>query len=328
MVNGAGMRGVWLTAYGAPEVLVAGPAPEPRVGAGQALIEVAYANITFIETMFRATGFGPFPKELPMIPGNGVGGVVRAVGPGADPALIGRRVVAGTGGAGGYAELAAVDAGELVEVPAGLALDAAVALLADGRTAELLMRAAGVRRGDRVLIAAAAGGVGSLLVQLATGAGAHVVAAAGGAHKAALARRLGAETSVDYLAPGWPERVRGAVGAVDVVFEGVGGDLGRTAFALLGEGGRMLSHGFASGAPSGIDERAAAERGVALIAMPMAAAPQRLAVTAAVLARAAAGELSPHIGQRVPLADAAAAHRAIEERRTMGKTLLVVAPRE
>jgi NADPH2:quinone reductase len=318
------MQAVWLTAFGAPEVLVAGTAPDPRVGPGQAVIEVAYANITFIETMFRATGFGPFPKELPMIPGNGVGGVVRAVGSGVDQSLVGRRVIAGTGGSGGYAEQATVDAEELIEVPAGLALDAAVALLADGRTAALLVRAVKVCPGDRVFVAAAAGGVGSLLVQLAVAAGAQVVAAAGGAGKLAVPARLGAELCVDYTAPGWQEQV----GAVDVVFEGVGGDLGRAAFGLLGPGGRMLSHGFACGEPSGIDEQAAAERGVELIGMPMAAAPERLAVTADVLARAAGGKLTPVIGRRLPLARAAEAHRAIEERRTVGKTLMEAAPQQ
>jgi NADPH2:quinone reductase len=75
------VRAVWLTAFGGPEVLVPGDAPDPVPGPGQVVVEVAYVNITFVETQFRATGFGPFAGELPMIPGNGVGGTVAAVGP-------------------------------------------------------------------------------------------------------------------------------------------------------------------------------------------------------------------------------------------------------
>src|SRR6266700_3309786 len=133
------MRAVWLTAFGDPRVLVAGEAPEPVPGAGQVLVEVAYANVTFVETQFRASGAGPFRGQLPMIPGNGVGGVVAAVGAGTDPELVGTRVISGTGGSGGYAGRAAVDAAGMIEVTDGLALDVAVALLADGRTATMLV---------------------------------------------------------------------------------------------------------------------------------------------------------------------------------------------
>ena len=139
------MKAVWLEEFGGPEVLVSADAPDPVSGSEQALIEASFANITFLETMFRASGFGPFETELPMIPGNGVGGMVASVGVEADERLKGKRVVASTGGSGGYAERAAVDAGGFVEVPEGLELDGAVALLADGRTAMMLVRKAGLR---------------------------------------------------------------------------------------------------------------------------------------------------------------------------------------
>src|SRR4029453_10758975 len=125
------MRAVWMKEYGPPDVLVAGDAPDPTPGPGQELVEVAYANITFVETQFRARGFGPVRAPLPVIPGNGVGGVVSAVGESVDPALVGARVVGPTGGSGGYAERVAANADGLLVVPDGLALDAAVALLAD-----------------------------------------------------------------------------------------------------------------------------------------------------------------------------------------------------
>ncbi|MGI8335620.1 zinc-binding dehydrogenase [Actinomadura scrupuli] len=316
------MRAVWLKEFGGPEVLVAADAPDPVAGPGQVVVEVVFANITFVETQVRG-GNGPFTVALPMIPGNGVGGVVTAAGAGAGEELLGRRVVGSTGGSGGYAERAAVDAGGLFEVPEGLELDAAVALLADGRTATMLVRAAAVREGDRVLVEAAAGGVGTLLVQLAKAAGARVVAAAGGARKTEVARGLGADVVVDYREPGWEGRVRAAAGGVDVVFDGVGGALGRSAFGLLDRGGRMLSYGLASGSWAGIAEEAAAERGVTLV-RPGATPEEMRAFTRSALAEGAAGRLRPVIGQRFPLERAAEAHAAIESRATVGKTLLEV----
>src|SRR5918999_5184949 len=108
------MKAVWLEEFGGPEVLVAADASDPVPGPGQALIEVSFANITFVETMFRASGFGPFETELPMIPGNGIGGVVASVGLETDERLVGKRVVASTGGSGGYAEREAVGAVDIV----------------------------------------------------------------------------------------------------------------------------------------------------------------------------------------------------------------------
>ncbi|MFJ6215242.1 zinc-binding dehydrogenase [Streptomyces sp. NPDC092296] len=310
--------------FGGPEVLVAGEAPDPVAGPGQVVVEVEFANITFVETQYRATGAGPFPARPPLVPGNGVGGAVAAVGPGVDPALIGRRVVSGTGGSGGYAERVAVAADGLVAVPAGLAMDTAVALLADGRTALSLVRAAAPRPGDRVLVEAAAGGVGTLLVQLAGAAGATVVAAVGGPRKADVARGLGAAVVVDYRQPDWSERVREAVGGLDVVFDGVGGAIGRSAFELVERGGRMYSYGLAGGSWADVPDEAAAAREVTIRRGPPGNPARLLALTADALAEAEAGRLRPLIGQRFPLERAADAHRAIETRATVGKTLLTV----
>ncbi|MEV3922974.1 zinc-binding dehydrogenase [Actinomadura coerulea] len=314
------MRAVWLGKFGGPEVLVAGDAPDPVPGEGRALVEVEFANITFVETQMRSgTGPSPVRWEPPVIPGNGVGGVVAAVGDGVDGALVGRRVVSSTGGTGGYAEKAAVDAKGLFEVPDGLALDDAVALLADGRTATMMTRAARIREGERVLVEAAAGGVGTLLVQLAKARGAAVVAAARGARKTELAVRLGADEAVDYGEPGWAEKA----GQVDVVFDGVGGDVAREAFGLLGKGGRMVSFGLASGEWASIPEEDAKERGVALV-RPAATPEELREFTEHALREAAAGRLKPVVGQRFPLDRAADAHAAIESRGTVGKTLLEV----
>ncbi|MEU4677154.1 zinc-binding dehydrogenase [Micromonospora sp. NPDC023737] len=317
------MRAVWLREFGGPEVLAAGPAPDPVPGPGQVLIDVAHVNITFVETQFRAGRSGPFGGNPPLIPGNGVGGVIAAVGADVDPALVGRRVVSGTGGSGGYAEKVVVDATMPIEVPEGLPLDVAVALLADGRTATMLVDTVGLRPGERVLVEAAAGGVGSLLVQLAAAAGARVVGLAGGPRKVSLLPEFGAEVAVDYLRPNWTDQVRAAVGGVDVVFDGVGGEVGRAAFRLLEPGGRMISFGLASGEWAGVPAEDAAARGVTLLRPDVPPARLR-AYTEKALAEAAAGRLRPVIGQRFPLERASDAHAAIGARTTVGKTLLDV----
>ena len=282
------MRAIWLREFGPPSALEPGEAPEPD---GAAVIDVAYANITFVETQVRA-GRAPFPVNLPMIPGNGVGGYVD-----------GRRVVASLGGSGGYAERAV--GADVFDVPSHRSLEEAVALLADGRTATLLADAAAIAPGERVLVFAAAGGVGTLLVQLAAAAGAHVIAAASTEAKRDLARSLGAAETCGYDAP---------PAALDVVFDGVGGGAARAAFEQLR--GRMLSFGLASGAWSDVSEAEAEQRGVTLV---KTGRPVREHTE-----RALAGDLKPVIGQRFPLERAADAHAAIEARATVGKTLLVV----
>jgi NADPH2:quinone reductase len=319
------MRAIVMHAFGPPEVLNLEQVAEPRPGPGQVAIDVEVAGITFVETQLRA-GRPPSPAMVPRLPailGNGVGGVVTAVGESVEPTLIGRRVVASLHGSGGYAEWAVIEPTALLDVPAALPLEDAVALLADGRTALLLARGAAIQPGETVLVEAAAGGVGSLLVQLARTAGARVVGAAGDPRKLALARELGASIVTDYTQPGWADRLRADVGQVDVVFDGVGGAIGRAAFDLLGPGGRFSTFGMASGAFAEVSEEAAAARGAWLIrgARPDPATLRELARTA--LDEAAAGRLRPLIGQTFPLERAAEAHAAIEQRATVGKTLLI-----
>jgi NADPH2:quinone reductase len=277
------------------------------------LIRVEAAGITFIETQTRA---GRAPKAGPVPPavlGNGVGGTVAAVGPGGDERSVGRRVVASLNGTGGYAELAVAAVRNTLPVPDGVPTPDATALIADGRTAIGLHELAAPRPGETVLVEAAAGGVGSLLVQLALAAGARVVGAASGARKLDLVRELGAE-AVDYTEPGWAARFQ----PFDVVYDGVGGAIGRAALTVAG--GRFVVHGAAGGPPTQPGE------GVTSFGFPDllrigGRAPQ---LAAGALAAAAAGTLRPVIGQTFPLERAADAHAAIESRRTLGKTLLVV----
>ena len=309
------MRAVVIREFGPPEVLEPADVDEVRAGPGEVIIDVELANVTFVETQVRA-GKPPHPSMLPALPailGNGVGGTV------AD-----RPVVASLNGTGGYAERVVVPAARPIEVPDGVALRDAVALLADGRTALALAGRAGLGAGDTVLVEAAAGGVGTLLVQIARHAGARVVALAGQPRKLAIARDLGADLTVDYRLDGWEQRVRDAAGEVDVVFDGVGGDIGLAAFGLLAAGGRFCPFGMASGSFAPVTPELARAHQVTIRA-GAAASPEELAALArTALAEAAAGRLRPVIGQEFALAAAAHAHAAIEARTTVGKTLLTV----
>ena len=318
------MRAVLLRAFGPPSALAATDLADPVAGPGQVLIEVELASITFVETQVRA-GKPPNPAMLPALPvvlGNGVGGHVAGVGPGVDPALLGRLVVSTTGGSGGYAELVAVDAAGLISVPEGLTLADAVALLADGRTAMSLIRQAAPQAGETVLVEAAAGGVGSLLVQLARNDGARVIGAAGGPRKLALAAELGADVTVDYTLAGWAEGLRSET--IDVAFDGVGGAVGRGAFELVTLGGRFCSFGLASGAFTQISPTEAADRNIKVLRGGPLTPHDMRELTRAALAEAAAGRLRPIIGQTFTLEHAAEAHAAMEGRATIGKTLLTV----
>jgi NADPH:quinone reductase len=320
------MRAVVMRAFGPPRVLEDSAVPDPSPEPGEVLIDVEFAGITFVETQVRA-GRAPNPRMLPALPailGNGVGGVVAAAGAGVDGGLLGRRVIASLSGTGGYAERAVAVAGRPLDVPAELPLRDAVALLADGRTAVGVVRRAGLQTGDTVVVEAAAGGVGSLLVQLARNAGARVVALAGEGRKLAVARDLGADLAVSYADPDWAARVHALTGGVDVVFDGVGGDIGLAAFGLLRPGGRFVPFGMASGAFAPVSAELAGERQVSVLAAGPPDPRELRELAGAALAEAAAGRLRPVIGQVFDLARAADAHAAIEGRATIGKTLLVV----
>jgi NADPH2:quinone reductase len=314
------MQAIVVQAFGGPEVLRPADVPDPVPVAGQVVVDVELASVTFVETQQRA-GRPPHPSmqpQLPWIPGNGVGGVVSQVVDDVDAGLVGMRVVTTTGGSGGYATRVAVSAEGLLAVPDGVSLEDATALLADGRTAVALARRAEIREGETVLVLAAGGGVGSLLVQLAVGTGATAVGAASSERKLVLARALGAAHTVDYTQRGWVDDLV----EVDVVFDGVGGELGLESLARVRPGGRVLSFGQASGTFTESSTGALARRGVTMLRGTGARPDESGALSAIALAEAAAGRLKPHVGQVLPLERAAGAHAAIEARTTLGKTLL------
>lgn len=314
--------------FGGPEVLVPASVPDPVAGPGQVVVRVSLASVTYVETQIRA-GVGRWhePPSLPYVPGGLVAGHVGAVGRGVDPAWSGRRVLGRTGATGGFAELALVDAGHLFPVPDALGLADAIALYSDGSTALGLLTGAAPRSGDRVLVEAAAGGVGSLLVQLARGGGAQVIGAARGQQKADLIAALGA-TAVDYTRPGWTDAVLEltAGSGPDVVFDGVGGEIGATAFALTARGGRFSIHGASSGAPTTVDPAEARRRDVEVLGLDQLAGfgSRRDEWAAEMMRRGVEGLVRPVIGQIFPLERANEAHAAVGERRTSGKTLVSV----
>ncbi len=318
------MRVVEVARFGSPEVLVAVRAADPLPGPGEVVVQVSAADVLWVETVIRQGGGGDyFPVRPPYRPGAGVAGTVAAVGEGVDRAWTGRRVVTRTGANGGYLERALVPADGLIRVPDGVSLTDAAALLHDGVTALGLMDAVAVRPGDRVLVTAAAGGLGALLVQLAHAAGARVVAAARGVRKLERLAPLGADLVVDYSEPHWTGQVRAAYGGVDVVLDGAGGAYGRAALGLVAPGGRFSGHGRPGGHFVGPGE--AVPAGVTLTGIERVrfAADEARHYAAAALGEAAAGRVTPLIGQTFPLERAADAHAVIENRTAIGKTLLV-----
>lgn len=271
-----------------------------------------------------------------MTPGFEATGTVIALGAGVSGWRVGQRVGAVLDG-GGYAEYAvataADDTQKTIALPDGMDFATATALLIVGPTAYGVLHDAGrLQPGEAVLVQAAAGGVGSLAVQLAriAGAGA-VIGTAGSGEKRALVRELGG-IPADYARDDWPDAVRGATGGrgVDLVLESVGGDAGAKAWDCLAPLGRVVMFGASGGRPALPDLMRLNVMGQSFAGFggpwlrPGRAQAAREAITRAI----AAGELRVLMGPSFPLADAAAAHRAVGERSTTGKVVLRVTGEE
>ncbi|MGV9275246.1 zinc-binding dehydrogenase [Streptomyces griseosporeus] len=324
------MRAIRLHAFGPAENLIHEEVDDPRPAPGQVRVKVAAAGVHLLDTALREGMRGPAPElpALPTIPGREVAGTVDALGEGTDPAWLGRHVVAHLGFApGGYAELAVTDAARLHRIPAGLDAAQAVAMIGTGRTALGILQFADLGPGAVALVPAAAGGIGTLLVQYAKNAGATVVGLAGGPEKTARVQANGADLAVDYTDPDWPGKVRAYLGGprATVVFDGVGGDTARALVGLLAPGGRHLVFGWSSeglrdGTGYHLDGVSQSVLGPAMLARAGGPDPLRTLELRA-LTEAAEGRLTPAV-HRFPLAEAAAAHRALETRRTTGKVVL------
>ncbi|MER6990694.1 zinc-binding dehydrogenase [Saccharopolyspora hirsuta] len=318
------MRAVEVTEFGGPEVLSVVETADPSPGPGQVLVRTSAVDVLFLDTQLRQ-GWGAefFGTAPPYVPGDGVAGEVVAVGADVDPSWRGRRVAAAHTSGGTCAELVVVDAEALVVVPDGLGLPEAASLLHDGTTALWLAETARIRPGEQVLITSAAGGAGSLLVQLARAAGARVVGLARGAAKLDLVRSFGAD-ALDPTDPGWAGRAHELTGGFDVVLDGVGGPVGSAAFDIVDDRARIFTFGAASGGFAEHDRAEAQRRELTVIGLDAQPTPeQKRPLTERILAAAAAGRITPTIGQTFPLERAADAHAAVEARTTPGRTLLL-----
>ncbi|MFR0353446.1 zinc-binding dehydrogenase [Streptomyces sediminimaris] len=318
------MRAAQVMEYGGPEVLVPVDLADPVPGPDEVLIDVAYADTIFVETQVRS-GWGRefFPVTPPYVPGGGVSGTVTALGESVASEWLGRRVTSLVQGS--YASRALSPVSGLTAVPDTLDLLTAAALVHDGVTAAGLIDMTGVSKGDRVLILGASGGMGTLLIQLATARGAHVVAPARGAGKLSLVGQLGAASAVDLTPGDWLQEARRALGeAADVVLDGVGGELGTAAFALTADHGRFSAHGAPSGGFATVDAEEAKRRGIRLFGIQdvQFAAGDLARLTSYVHEEAAAGRLRTTVGEVVPLERASEAHALIEGRRVVGKVVL------
>jgi NADPH:quinone reductase len=321
------MKAVLLHAVGGPDALHVADVATPDPADGQVLVRVEAVGVNFRETQVRAGVIGG-PLTGPVILGNETVGVVSAVGAGADPALVGRRVVALTDGLGAYAEYVVATAADLVAVPDGLAPAEAAAVAVQGTTALGVLRMARIGAADSVLIEAASAGVGGYLVQLVAGLP-HglVIGTAGNPAKRTRAVELGADVAVDHTGPDWPGLVSEALDGrtLDVALEAIGGQTAVRVFDLLTPAsGRMVLYGRSAGQWPPITAEKIFFSGVTLSGFGGAGfAPNARADLTEILDRVAARRIQPLIDQILPLTDAAEAHKRIDERTAMGKLILV-----
>ncbi len=313
------MRAIQMSEYGGPEVLRLVELPVPEPGPGEVIIRVARAGLNFADTHRRTNTY--LAKDvLPLVPGAEVAGVREDTG---------ERVVALLG-AGGYAEYAVAPGALTFPIPEGVSDETALALVLQGLTAWHLYRTcARVAPGESVVVHAAAGGVGSLAVQLGKPLGAgRVIATASTAEKRALALELGADVAVDGAAEGLAERlVEANLGApVDAVFEMAGGAVFEVSLEALAPFGRLVIYGIASGDGNTVRSGSLMRRSRAVVGFWMAHCLGRPAMIDDALAdlfeRVRRGELRVVTGPAYPLDQAAQAQSDIAARRTTGKVTL------
>ncbi|MFD5702541.1 zinc-binding dehydrogenase [Streptomyces lasiicapitis] len=326
------MHAIRIHAFGGPEQLRYEEVPDPEPGPGQVRIAVRAAGVHLLDTALQRGAADELPfalPDLPLTPGREVAGVVDRLGPGVDDEWLGRRVVAHLGLINaGYAQLAVREAEALFPLPDSLSYEAALAMVGTGRMALGVLDVAAPAPDDVVLVTAAAGGIGTLLVQAAKNLGTTVVAAAGGPDKVERARALGADVAVDYDRPHWADEARAALDGreVNVAFDSVGGTAGRAALELLTHGGQFVIYGWSSGTPTEFTSKDLHEK---VLSLTHALGPRivRLpgglrALQERALAEAASGTLVPAV-TAFPLRDAAAAHEALVTRGTVGKVVLI-----
>lgn len=321
------MKAVRVHEFGGPEVLTYEDIPSPEAAQGEVLLKMQVIGVNFSDTHYRR---GSYPGDLPLVPGHEGGGVIVELGAGVTDFREGDRVVfSGQHRRGTYKELMTVPAEDLVPVPDDLDIKLATAVLNQGRTAHYLTRdARPIESGERVLIHAAAGGVGSLLVQMAKSAGAYVYATVSTPEKGDFVRRLGADEVILYTKVDFEEEVKSRTSGegVQVVFDALGGDYVVKNLRCLARKGHLVTYGQTTGRPPPLEWP---QRGLGSLYLSYHTGadythPGEGQSRANDLFRSLqAGELRLHIHREFQLADAAQAHREIENRATIGKLLLI-----
>ena len=332
------MRAVVLTGHGGPEVLQVQERPAPdRPRGGQALVDVRAAGINFADTMARM-GLYPDAPKAPCVVGYEVAGTVAAVGPGVDGVSEGDRVMAGTR-FGGYSEQVLVNASDAIALPDRLTFEQGAAIPVNYATAWAgLVRYGSLRAGERVLIHAAAGGVGIAAIQIAKHEGAEVWGTAS-ASKHDTIRALGCDHTLDYRSSGWERDLP----SFDVVMDAIGGRSFRTSYDLLRPGGRLVCFG-ASAVTAG-EKRNLLTAARTVIRMPRFNLVKQMSQSKAVIglnmlrlwddaktldpwieplrALMDDGTIAPVVAEAFPFDRAPDAHRMLAERRNVGKVVLV-----
>jgi NADPH:quinone reductase len=323
------MKAIRIHETGGPEVMHLEDVESPTPAQGEILIKVAAAGVNYADLAQRQGAYLTRTRT-PMTLGVEVAGTVAAHGPGVSAPPVGTRVIAFV--QGGYAEYAIASASTVIPIPENLDFTHAAAFAVQGLTAYQTLHESGrLQPGESVLVQAAAGGVGTLAVQLARlmGAGT-VVGTASNEQKLDLVRRLGADAAINYTQNDWVEQVKQATGGrgVDVVLEVVGGPIAEQSLQCLAPFGRMVVIGAASGQRAQFSAIQLMYKNLSVVGYWLAAwlsRPDRIAAaTIELMQYLATGNLQIIVGQTYPLADAAEAHRAIAERKTTGKVVLLV----
>jgi NADPH:quinone reductase len=321
------MKAIVVYEPGGPEQLVYQEAATPEPKAGEALVKLHAVGLNYIDVYHR-TGLYPLPR--PFTPGAEAAGIVEAVGEGVTEVKPGDHVAYAMQ-PGAYAEYAAVAAWRLVSVPAEITFEQAAAAMLQGMTAHYLVTSTyALKAGDTALIHAAAGGVGLLLIQLAKRLGARVIGTVGTEAKAALAREAGADEIILYATQDFEAETRRLTEGrgVQVVYDSVGKDTFLKSLSCLAPRGMMALFGQSSGSVPPFDPALLAQKGSLFLTRPSlahyAATREELLWRSGELFKwITAGELNLRIEKTFPLAEAAAAHRELEGRKTTGKVLLI-----
>ena len=328
------MKAVRVHELGGPEVLRYEEISDPRPTAGEALVKIEAAGVNFLDIYYRS-GFhwgGHHQRPLPYIPGAEAAGTVVEVGPEVQNVRVGDRVAYGiSNGSGSYAELYNVPCWHLFKLPSSIDFPTAAAVMLQGMTAHYLTHSTyAVKPTDTVLVHAAAGGTGLLLIQIAKMLGARVIGTVSTEAKAQIARAAGADVTINYTQQDFAAEVRKLTGGkgVNVVYDSVGKETCERSLDSLAPLGCLVIFGQASGPVPPFDTAVLNAKGSLSLARPSlthnVASQRDVAWRAGDLFRwIEAGKLDVRIGKTFPLADAANAHRELESRRSTGKIMLV-----